>query len=309
MISSSRGRGRSTRMPARRASVATAAGVRGLRAGPGQHPGERPLVGLVEVAHDGAAPVGALGEDRRGHRARDAGPWRRRTPSAGPPPAHRPAIAASTGSSTGFQNAASVPPARAASSRPRAGRRAPGRRRAAARTAPIRRRAGRRARAAAAPRERPDVERVVEHPGVAQQRGRRRCGPQRGVAGDLAVLPLGDAQRGAAGDDVAGQRDELVDQLLARGLRARDGASASSRSGGPSPPSSLVSDGGSSTSTPMTVLTARTACRRSPSRSRRVATVVSRVSVDGYVSAVLRLVARRHVDLMRVASAICRLPR
>ena len=73
-----------------------------------------------------------------------------------------------------------------------------------------------RARAAAGPRSEPDVQRVVEHAGVAVERGPGGRAAQGRVAGDLGVLGGGEAQRPAAGRPVGGQRDQLVDQ----GVRA-----------------------------------------------------------------------------------------
>ena len=57
-----------------------------------------------------------------------------------------------------------------------------------------------------------DVERVVQHAGIAADRGQRRGAAQRRVALDLGVLRRRDAQCTPTGRSIAGQLDQLVDE-------------------------------------------------------------------------------------------------
>ena len=147
--------------------------------------------------------------------------------------------------------------------------------------------------------QRADVERVVEHPGVAVQRGHGRRRPQLGVARHLRVLLRDSPSAARAAAASPASFDELVDQLRPQRRSARGGRGASSRRGGPSPPPRFVSDGGSSTSTARTVAPWRlnvVGCRP------RVLVVYCTVPAAITVA----LVTRRHVDHLRVASAACR---
>ena len=239
-------------MPARRATVATTGRVGGFGPAWSRAPWPTALVGLVEVADHRSAAVRHArrarrrrpppAPDRAPRRSRNAGRRSARRARAARVRVRAPAAIGRPGSG---RPAASTPPT--------AGRRAPvvGAQQSEERRADGQSRPGAGSGCAA---EGFDVKCVVQHAGVAVDRGHASAPyEQRRVAVDLAVLRGRDAQR-ACGTPV-GRRPAPA---VRRPARARSGPSsgelsASRRSGGPSPPSRLVSDGGSSTITATTL--------------------------------------------------------